>query len=93
MEITKDDLGKFFYILDYTFDDNEDYIQILRCELVKIIKCESYELRNKKIPFAEKETNTSVWLKFRDKYYTPNIKEVYRTIDEAEKQFKIIINK
>lgn len=92
MEITKDDLGKFFYILDYTFDDNEDYLQILRCELVKISKYESYELRNPEMPFAEKETKTSIWLKFRDEYYTPNVESVYRTVEEAAKQLKIKIN-
>lgn len=92
MEITKDDLGKFFYILDYTFDDNEDYLQILRCELVKISKYESYELRGYNKNDIEKETKISVWLKFRDEYYTPNIEEVHRTIEEAAKQLEIRIN-
>lgn len=87
MKLTENDLGKFFYIIEY---DNEGYIEILRCKLVEIYITEKHKLETgNRITSYPK---TGVMLQFRDNYYTPNIKDIYRTLEEVLKAVKIIEN-
>ena len=87
MELTKDDLGKFFYIIEY---DIRGYIQILRCKLVEIIFTNKHELEDKDTIISN--LITDVILKFEDDYYSPNVKDVYKTLEEVVKAVKIIEN-
>lgn len=87
MELTKDDLGKFFYIIEY---DIRGYIEILRCKLVKIIFTNKHELEDKDTIISN--LITDVILKFEDDYYSPNVKDVYKTLEEVVKAVKIIEN-
>lgn len=80
MKLTKDDLGKFFFI---TESDNKGYREILRCKLVEISITEKHELEGEKIIVSD--TKTYIVLKFRDDYYTPKLKDVYRTLEELLK--------
>ena len=85
MKFTKEDIGKFFYIIDIDFDKKEPYREILNCKLMKFSSYESYELKNNKI---EHKKETYAWLKYRENCYTPNRDCVYRTIEEAVEAFK-----
>ena len=87
MKLTKDDLGKFFYITEI---DNKGYREILRCKLVEISIPEKYELKGGKIVLSDSETN--IVLKFRDDFYTPKVKDVYRTLEEVLKAIEIVEN-
>lgn len=89
MTLTKDDLGKFFYIIEY---DIRGYIQILRCKLIEISFTNKHELEdnNNNITSISK---TYVTLKFGEDYYTPNVNDVYRTLTETLEPVKKIINK
>ena len=87
MELTKDDLGKFFYIIEY---DIRGYIEILRCKLVEIIFTNKHELEDKDTIISN--LRTDVVLKFENDYYTPNVKDVYRTLEEVVKAVEIIEN-
>ena len=87
MELTKDDLGKFFYIIEY---DIRGYIEILRCKLVEISFTNKHELEDKDTIISN--LRTDVVLKFEDDYYTPNVKDVYKTLEEVVKTVKIIEN-
>lgn len=87
MELTKDDLGKFFYIIQY---DIRGYIEILRCKLVEISFTNKHELEDKDTIISN--LRTDVVLKFEEDYYTPNVKDVYRTLEEVVKAVKIIEN-
>jgi hypothetical protein len=80
MKLTKDDLGKFFFI---TESDNKGYREILRCKLVEISITEKHELEGEKIIVSD--TKTYIVLKFRDEFYTPKLKDVYRTLEEVLK--------
>lgn len=83
MKLTKDDLGKFFYIIDY---DNEGYIEILRCKLVEIYIIDKHKLENEKSIVSN--SKIGVMLQFRDDYHTPDIRGVYRTLEEVSKAIK-----
>ena len=83
MKLTKDDLSKFFYIIDY---DNEGYIEILRCKLVEIYIIDKHKLENEKIIVSN--SKIGVMLQFRDDYHTLDIRNVYRTLEEVSKAIK-----
>lgn len=87
MELTKNDLGKFFYIIEY---DIRGYIEILRCKLVEISFTNKHELEDRDTIISN--LRTDVVLKFEDDYYTPNVKDVYKTLEEVLKAVKIIEN-
>lgn len=85
MTLTKDDLGKFFYIIQYDIDG---YIEILKCKLVEISFSNKHVLEDKETIVSN--LSTYVTLQFRTDYYTPNVKDVYRTLEEVSKTVKII---
>lgn len=87
MELKKDDLGKFFYIIEY---DIRGYIKILRCKLVEISFTNKHELEDKDTIISN--LRTDVVLKFEDDYYTPNVKDVYKTLEKVLKAVKTIEN-
>lgn len=88
MILTKEDLGKFFYIIEY---DIRGYIQILRCKLVEISFHDKHELEDDNN--ITSISNTYVVLKFGEDYYTPNVNDVYKTLIETIQPVKEIINK
>lgn len=87
MELTKEDLGKFFYIIEY---DIRGYIEILRCKLIEISFTNKHELEDKDTIISNLKTD--IVLKFENDYYTPNVKDVYKTLEEVSKAVKIIEN-
>ena len=83
MTLTKDDLGKFFYIIEY---DNEGYIQILRCKLIDMYTANKHKLENKNN--ISSNLKIGVMLQFKNDLYTPDIKNIYRTLEETLKIIK-----
>lgn len=83
MELTKDDLGKFFYIIEYDIDG---YVEILKCKLIEISFYNKHVLEDKDTIISN--LATYVVLQFRTDYYTHSVKHVYRTLEEVLKVIK-----